>query len=113
MNIFEISCQPFLVTAGKSKRQRHRCFEANDCRGGTDEPTAAVLRRVERRRRAVLTRLAAQKTEKLDWRVVDLMRILDLDSSFSARKQSATGEMDNFGSELAENGGKVPDDLKT
>ncbi len=36
---------------------------------------------------AVLTKLAEQKREKLDWRksIVDLMKLLDLDSSFAAR----------------------------
>src|SRR5262245_24488408 len=40
---------------------------------------------------AVLTNLAAQKKEKLDWRksIVDLMKVLDLDSSLQARKQLA------------------------
>ena len=40
---------------------------------------------------AVLTRLAAQKKEKLDWRhsIVDLMKVFDLVSSLSARKQLA------------------------
>jgi hypothetical protein len=40
---------------------------------------------------AVLTRLAAQKKEKLDWRrsIVDLMKLLGLDSSLSARKQGS------------------------
>jgi Domain of unknown function (DUF3597) len=79
---------------------------------------------------AVLTRLAAQKKEKLDWRrsIVDLMKVLDLDSSLSARKQLAqelhyTGNTDDSAAmnvwlhkqvmiKLAENGGKVPDELK-
>jgi hypothetical protein len=79
---------------------------------------------------AVLTRLAAQKKEKLDWRrsIVDLMKVLDLDSSLSARKQLAqelhyTGDTSDSAAmniwlhkqvmtKLAENGGKVPADLK-
>jgi Domain of unknown function (DUF3597) len=79
---------------------------------------------------AVLTRFAAQKKEKLDWRrsIVDLMKLLDLDSSLAARKQLAqelhyTGDTDDTAAmniwlhkqvmrKLAENGGKVPDDLK-
>jgi Domain of unknown function (DUF3597) len=79
---------------------------------------------------AVLTRLAAQKKEKLDWRrsIVDLMKVLDLDSSLSARKQLAqelhySGDTSDSAAmnvwlhkqvmtKLAENGGKVPDDLK-
>jgi Domain of unknown function (DUF3597) len=79
---------------------------------------------------AVLTRLAAQKKEKLDWRrsIVDLMKVLDLDSSFAARKQLAqdlhyTGDTGDSAAmnmwlhkqvmiKLAENGGKVPADLR-
>jgi hypothetical protein len=79
---------------------------------------------------AVLTNLAGQNKEKLDWRssIVDLMKLLDLDSSLSARKELAkelnyTGDMNDSASmnvwlhkqvmiKLAENGGKVPDSLK-
>jgi hypothetical protein len=78
---------------------------------------------------AVLTRLAAQKKEKLDWRhsIVDLMKLLDLDSGLSARKRLALelhylGDMNDSASmniwlhkqvmtKLAENGGKVPPEL--
>ena len=80
---------------------------------------------------AVLTKLAAQTREKLDWRrsIVDLMKLLDLDSSLSARKQLAkelnyTGDTDDSASmniwlhkqvmtKLAASGGKVPDELKS
>ena len=79
---------------------------------------------------AVLTKLAAANKEKLDWRhsIVDLMKLLDLDSSLSARKELAselhyTGDKNDSASmniwlhkqvmhKLAENGGKVPDDLR-
>src|SRR5262245_66340373 len=79
---------------------------------------------------AVLTGLAAKNKEKLDWRksIVDLMKLLDLDSSLSARKQLAqelkySGDMNDSAAmniwlhkqvmtKLAENGGKVPADLK-
>ena len=79
---------------------------------------------------AVLTKLAAQNKQKLDWRksIVDLMKLLDLDSSLAARKELAkelnyAGDMDDFASmnvwlhkqvmnKLAASGGKVPDDLK-
>jgi hypothetical protein len=78
---------------------------------------------------AILTARAAQKKEKLDWRrsIVDLMKLLDLDSSLTARKQLAqelhyTGDMNDSAGmniwlhkqvmqKLAENGGKVPADL--
>jgi hypothetical protein len=79
---------------------------------------------------AVLTKLASQNKEKLDWRrsIVDLMKLLDLDSSLSARKELAkelnyTDDTNDSGKmnvwlhkqvmvKLAENGGKVPDSLK-
>jgi len=79
---------------------------------------------------AVLTRLATENKEKLDWRrsIVDMMKLLNLDSSLSARKELATelnytGDMDDSARmnvwlhkqvmvKLAENGGKVPDSLK-
>ncbi len=40
---------------------------------------------------AVLTKLGEQNKEKLDWRrsIVDLMKLLNLDSSLSARKELA------------------------
>ena len=78
----------------------------------------------------VLTKLLAEKKEKLDWRhsIVDLMKLLDLDSSLSARKELAqelhySGDMNNSAAmnvwlhkqvmqKLAENGGKVPEELK-
>ena len=77
----------------------------------------------------VLTARAAQKTEKLDWRrsIVDLMKVLDLDSSLSNRKELAQelgykGELNGSAEmniwlhkqvmqKLAANGGKVPAEL--
>ena len=79
---------------------------------------------------AVLSKLAAESKEKLDWRksIVDLMKLLNLDSSFGARKELAkelgyTGDSNDSASmniwlhkqvmqKLAANGGKVPADLK-
>src|SRR6185295_5975382 len=79
---------------------------------------------------AVMTALAAKNKEKLDWRrsIVDLMKLLNLDSSFGARKELAkelgyTGDSNDSASmniwlhkqvmqKLAANGGKVPADLK-
>jgi hypothetical protein len=78
---------------------------------------------------AVLTKLAAQNKEELDWRrsIVDLMKLLNLDSNLAARKQLArelhyAGDINDSASmniwlhrqvmqKLAENGGKVPADL--
>jgi hypothetical protein len=72
---------------------------------------------------AVLSKLARQNNEKLDWRksIVDLMKLLNLDSSLS--ELHYTGDMANSAAmniwlhkqvmiKLAENGGKVPDSLK-
>lgn len=76
-----------------------------------------------------LTKLAAQNKEKLDWRhsIVDLMKLLNLDSSLAARKELAkelhySGDTNDSAKmnmwlhaqvmqKLAENGGKVPADL--
>jgi hypothetical protein len=79
---------------------------------------------------AVLDALAKQKKQKLDWRksIVDLMKLLDLDSSAATRKHLAD-ELHYQGDKkksaamniwlhkqvmikLAENCGKVPDDLR-
>jgi hypothetical protein len=79
---------------------------------------------------AVLTSLAEKNPQTLDWRhsIVDLMKLLGLDSGLASRKQLAdelhySGDKDDSASmniwlhkqvmqKLAENGGKVPDDLK-
>ncbi|MGZ5829124.1 MAG: DUF3597 domain-containing protein, partial [Xanthobacteraceae bacterium] len=78
---------------------------------------------------AVLTGLAAKSKEKLDWKksIVDLMKLLNLDSSLTARKELAkelhyTGDTNDSASmniwlhkqvmqKLAANGGKLPADL--
>lgn len=79
---------------------------------------------------AVLSKLAATKGRPSNWRqsIVDLLQLLDMDSSLSARKQLAN-ELDvhiaadgsaaeNIAlhkavmNKLAENGGKVPDSLR-
>jgi hypothetical protein len=79
---------------------------------------------------AVLKGLAAKSGQKLDYQhsIVDLMKLLDLDSSLTARKEltkelNYTGDTNDSAAmnvwlhkqvmrKLAENGGKVPDDLK-
>jgi len=79
---------------------------------------------------AIMDGLAAQSSERLDWRrsIVDLMKLINLDSSLSARKELAqelnyAGDMNDSASmnvwlhkqvmtKLAENGGKVPDELR-
>ena len=78
---------------------------------------------------AILNDLARNNPEKLDWKdsIVDLMKLVGMDSSLSARKQLATelhytGNQNDTASmniwlhkevlrKLAENGGKVPQEL--
>jgi hypothetical protein len=79
---------------------------------------------------AVLNEMSSKSTQKLNWRtsIVDLLKLLDLDSSLQARKELAdelgySGDKNDSASmniwlhkqvmrKLAENGGKVPADLK-
>jgi hypothetical protein len=79
---------------------------------------------------AILDSLAKKNRQKLNWRasIVDLMKLLDLDSSQAARKKLAqelhySGDMKESAKmnvwlqkqvmiKLAENGGTVPDELK-
>ena len=78
---------------------------------------------------AILDGFAANNPEKLDWKksIVDLMKLVGMDSSFKARKQLAqelnyTGDPNDSASmnvwlhkqvliKIAENGGKVPQEL--
>lgn len=79
---------------------------------------------------AILDGMAASNNEKLDWKhsIVDLMKLVGMDSSISARKELAedlkyTGDTSDSAKmnmwlhkevmrKLAENGGKVPADLQ-
>jgi 3-oxoacyl-ACP reductase-like protein len=79
---------------------------------------------------AIMDGLAAQSSERLDWRrsIVDLMKLINLNSSLAARKELAQelnypGDMNDSASmniwlhkqvmiKLAENGGRVPDELR-
>ena len=78
----------------------------------------------------VLVGLASKNAETLNWRtsIVDLMKLLQLDSSLASRKELAqelhfTGDTNDSASmniwlhrqvmiKLADNGGKVPEELK-
>ncbi|MDB5274912.1 MAG: hypothetical protein JWO58_3279 [Chitinophagaceae bacterium] len=89
-------------------------------------PTAIAEVDVEQ----MLDGMAAKSPEKLNWKasIVDLMKLLGLDSSFAARKQLAkelhyTGDTNDSAAmniwlhrqvmnKVAANGGKVPADLK-
>ena len=79
---------------------------------------------------AIMDDLAGKATQTLDWRksIVDLMKLINLDSSLTARKELAqelhySGDMNDSATMniwlhkqvmvmLAENGGKVPEELK-
>jgi Domain of unknown function (DUF3597) len=79
---------------------------------------------------AVLDALKDKATQQLNWKtsIVDLMKLLSIDSSLSARKELAKelhydGDTSDSATmnvwlhrqimrKLAENGGKLPDDLK-
>jgi hypothetical protein len=78
---------------------------------------------------AVLNEMASKSSQKLDWKksIVDLMKLVGMDSSLASRKELATelgytGDKDDSATmniwlhkqvlkKLAENGGKVPQDL--
>jgi hypothetical protein len=96
---------------------------------GTARPTtpAATMTAVDVE--AVLENLAAKNPQKLNWRtsIVDLMKLVGMDSSLAERKELArelgyTGSLEDTASmniwlhkqvlrKLAENGGKVPANL--
>ena len=79
----------------------------------------------------MIKKIADAQKEKLNWKesIVDLMKLLKLDSSLAARKELAhelgyTGALDGSAdmnvwlhkqvmTKLAESGGTVPDSLKT
>lgn len=80
---------------------------------------------------AMIEKIAGQQNEKYNWKqsIVDLMKLLKLDSGLPARKQLAgelgyTGALDGSAemniwlhrqvmTKLTESGGKVPDSLRT
>jgi hypothetical protein len=99
--------------------------------GGTSSggaPAAAPAQTVDVA--PILDKAVKAKGEKLEWRtsIVDLMKALDIDSSFSARKELAkelgyTGDSNDSASmniwlhkqvmaKLAANGGKLPPEIK-
>ncbi|THD54446.1 MAG: DUF3597 domain-containing protein [Bradyrhizobium sp.] len=96
--------------------------------GGSSSATAAPAQSVDVA--PILDKAVAAKKEKLEWRtsIVDLMKALDIDSSFAARKELGkelgyTGDSNDSASmniwlhkqvmaKLAANGGKLPADVK-
>jgi hypothetical protein len=112
-------------------RRIFRLIKASDrVRSGCFVSRAGLSPRYPSRCRGDLDQACVGDHQKLDWRrsIVDLLKLLKLDSSFAARKQLAT-ELHYTGAttesaamnvwlhrevmrQLAANGGKVPDDLK-
>jgi hypothetical protein len=96
--------------------------------GGSSSAPAAPAQSVDVA--PILDKAVKAKGEKLEWRtsIVDLMKALDIDSSFAARKELAkelgyTGDSNDSASmniwlhkqvmtQLAANGGKLPPDVK-
>ena len=99
--------------------------------GAGASPSAAAAPQPQVDINAVLEGLAAKNSEKLDWKhsIVDLMKLVGMDSSLSARKELAqdlhyTGDMNDSAAmnmwlskevtkKLQENGGKVPAGLQS
>jgi hypothetical protein len=95
---------------------------------GTTTTTAAPIAQVDVE--VVLMQMAAASKQKLDWRrsIVDLLKLLGLDSTQDARRDLAkelryTGDMADTATmnlwlhrqvmtKLAENGGRVPNSLR-
>ncbi|MBV8798564.1 MAG: DUF3597 domain-containing protein [Alphaproteobacteria bacterium] len=114
--------------AAPSTQQAHAAPQ-QQAKAGTPPPQAAKPQQPVDVA-AVLDKLKADKHANLDWEhsIVDMMKLLDLDSSLSARQELAkelhyTGDLHDSASmniwlhkqvmtKLAENGGKVPDSLK-
>ena len=119
---------------GRPRRQGHRRHRGQHASSGAAAGTAAGTAAAKPISRedveAILKRLHDDQKEDFDWRksIVDLMKLLKLDSSLSARKQLAqelgySGALDGSAemnlwlhrqvmTKLAESGGKVPDSLK-
>ena len=93
----------------------------------TDEPAKPISKEEFRE---ILAKLDAEQEEDLDWKksIVDLMKLLKLDSSLTARRQLArelgyTGRLNGSAQmniwlhnqvmkKVAEGGGKVPESIK-
>jgi hypothetical protein len=98
--------------------------------GGTSGGSSAAAPMASVDVAPILDKAVAAKGEKLEWRtsIVDLMKALDIDSSFSARKELAkelgySGDSNDSASmniwlhkqvmtKLAANGGKLPPEIK-
>ena len=130
MSIFGAIMDKIFHPAGAAQPATRRCrrTQATPEPGRHRQPAQAPAQAVDVE--AVLTRLASQKGGGGNWRtsIVDLLKLLDLDSSLDARKRLADELGVHAGAagsaeenialhkavmrKLAENGGQVPDSLK-
>jgi hypothetical protein len=119
---------PAATTAGSGSAPASGSPPAGGSTGGSPAASAAPAQSVDVA--PILDKAVAAKGEKLAWRtsIVDLMKALDIDSSFSARKELAkelgyTGDRNDSASmniwlhkqvmaKLAANGGKLPPEIK-
>jgi len=118
---------PDAFRPGQSTESRVEAAQRQGVPVAAATPGAAVAQQVDIA--AVLDRMAAAHGEKLDWKhsIVDLMKLVGMDSSLAERKELAadlhyTGDTNDSAKmnvwlhkevmrKLAENGGKVPADL--
>ncbi|NJM36769.1 MAG: DUF3597 domain-containing protein [Akkermansiaceae bacterium] len=125
--ISKIYAHPVAAAAAAEPQAVTPQAEATNIPVSTSTPTAPAAPVVDIA--AVLDDLAKKSKEKLDWRksIVDLMKLVGMDSSLSERKELArdldyTGDMSDSAAmniwlhkevlkKLATNGGKVPADL--
>jgi hypothetical protein len=116
------------ATAGSSSQSKPASTSGSAPSSAQPAPSAGQRASVDVA--AVMNNLAAHSKEKLDWQksIVDLMKLLNLDSSLTARKHLAqelhySGDMNDSASmnvwlhkqvmiKLAENGGQVPRELR-
>jgi hypothetical protein len=117
-------------TSGAASAPSTPSPSAGSTAAASPAPTAAAKPISRADVEAILEKLAAEQKEDYDWSrsIVDLMKLLKLDSSLGARKQLAqelgyTGALDGSAemnlwlhkqvmTKLAESGGKVPDSLR-
>jgi 3-oxoacyl-ACP reductase-like protein len=114
--------------APKNEEASAAAAAAGAARAANATPSPAAMEQVDVE--ALLDGLAQKNTQKLNWKtsIVDLMKLLDLDSSLSERKELAkelgyTQDTSDSAAmniwlhrqvmnKLAANGGKVPSELK-
>jgi hypothetical protein len=124
MNIFKSILSKIVGTASAQPAQQGEAKPLESATTTLQQPTSAQVDIV-----AVLTEMASKNPEKLNWResIVDLMKLVGIDSSLTARKELAselgyTGDTSNSAAmniwlhkqvmtKLAENGGVVPAEL--